>query len=180
MNYSEKSKAFLENLDVYIVSHGGVSTNYIHDLLAKHKYRVGDKSPPWNLLCHAPRPYSSIVKTLYIHGDYANAIVSQHKRNFLRMNMNKLRMEKQTGYSIEEFIRRYPNDPMGIKEQFNNFVDKPNVWVLRYPYTKDELLRVFESMDLRIDPETVDIKPRQTHVIPKHLKALCQVYENWQ
>lgn len=172
-------ESYLNTLDVYVVSHGGVSSNYINDLLARHGYRTGKHDELWNTLAHAIRPHSNNVKTLYIHGDYEQAIASQNYRNILGMNMNKIRNGTCKGNTMDEFISMYPDDPMGIKAQYYNFVGQPNVWTLKYPYTKEQLIRLFQSMKLKINPNTIKIKPRDTHIIPERIKTLCQVYENW-
>ena len=93
--------------------------------------------------------------------------------------MNKIRNGTHDGNTISEFMNMYPHDPMGIKAQYYNFVGQPNVWTLKYPYTKEDLIELFDDMGLDIDPESIHIKENSKHDTPTAIKSLCQVYENW-
>lgn len=173
---------YLNNLDVYIVSSGGVSSNYINFYLKGKGLRVGGHFDLWHFLCHSKKVYSNKVKTIYIYGDYENAIYSQYNRNILKLNMNKMHNSQNDLLEIDHFIRTYPNDPTGYAEQYNNFKNNKNTWMLKYPYTKVELTNTIRSMGF-VFP-TVDIKIKQrTTKTPKSknvdLDNIINIYKKY-
>jgi hypothetical protein len=152
--------AYLNSLDVYVVSPGGVSSNYVNDYLKKKGLRVGESNELWGEeLCHTKTPYTSKPKTLFIYGDWKNSLFSQHARSLSLTNINKI--HGTTEQPLDYFINTYPNDPYGLKEQYENFVNHPNTWVLKYPYSKEELQDVIRSMGYTFDTSDIEIHQRK-------------------
>jgi hypothetical protein len=160
-----KKIRFIESLDVYIVSPGGVSSNYINDYFRSKGLKVGSENDLWYDLCHIKRVYTNKVKTICLYGDFENAILSPHYRNFIKLNMNKIHETK--GKPISYFLEKYPKDPYGLKEQYRNFSKNANTWMLRYPYTKSDLEKIIREMGFRFDTSDIEIKSRREK---KHLK----------
>lgn len=62
------------------------------------------------------------------------------------------------------FIDKYPTDPYGLKEQYSNFSKNPNTWMLKYPYTKEELQKVIREMGFTFNTDDIEVKERSTNV----------------
>lgn len=162
----ERSKIIehIENLDLYIVSHGGVSSNYLVDYLELHNLNVKNN----NLIgyqnsCHLPYKVVEDIPTLYIYGDVKNSIISQYRRNFLHVNATKIHLERD--YDHEElsfFLKKFPKDPIGIKKQYENFKNTRNTHMLRYPFTKEELKKALRDFNINLNLDDFIIKKRKT------------------
>jgi len=165
--YTDLSKddiiKYLESLDVYVVSSGGLSSNYINDYFKKKGLKVGEHGGLWGReLCHTKTVYTDKTKTLCIYGDWKNALHSQQKRGLSEGNINKIHGTK--GQSLKYFIDKYPTDPYGLKEQYSNFSKNPNTWMLKYPYTKEELQKVIREMGFTFNTDDIEVKERSTNV----------------
>jgi hypothetical protein len=58
---------YLEKLDIYIVSHGGVASNALQKYLYVNKIKTNtDKDRCNDTLCHSSIKYTDNVKTLYV------------------------------------------------------------------------------------------------------------------
>ncbi len=165
---------YLESLDVYVVSSGGLSSNYINNYFKKKGLKVGEHSSLWGReLCHTKTVYTDKPKTLCVYGDWKNALYSQQKRGLSEMNINKIHGTK--GRSLKYFIDKYPTDPYGLKEQYNNFSKNPNTWMLRYPYTKQELQKVIREMGFTFNTDDIEVKERSTNIV-NDFDTIVQIY----
>lgn len=171
-----KYKNYLDTLDVYVVSSGGVSSNYINNLLKRNGLTVGSSSDLWGAgLCHTKHVFTKDTKTIYIYGDLENAIYSQLRRNIHVLNMNKIHFGMNKNKGIQYFIQTFPTDPYGIAEQYKNFSHNANTWCLQYPYSKEDLVRVFTEMNIDIPPEQITVKNRTTRTSQKHNKTINDI-----
>ena len=55
------------------------------------------------------------------------------------------------------------NDPFLYKYQYENFKNSENTYLLKYPYTKKDLLKCFKYFDINISEDKIEIKNRETH-----------------
>lgn len=173
---------YLESLDIYVVSTGGLSSNYINNYFKRKGLKVGKKNDLWGReLCHTKNIYTDKSKTLYIYGDWENALHSQKKRDLLETNINKI--HGTNGKSLKYFIEKYPTDPYGLKEQYKNFSKNPNTWILKYPYTKEELQKIIREMGFTFNTDDIQIKPRTTNVnnanVNNDFDKLIEIYHKY-
>jgi hypothetical protein len=108
----------LKNKTVNIISHGGVGTNY---LMRSFNSRI--VQPPHSYH-HMTYPLTKIP-TLYLYGDFQNAIQSQMNRKILNYNSKIINTTNIKGIDI-------PNDPLGYKLQIYNMCDLSNVVLVNY------------------------------------------------
>ena len=164
---------YLNNLDVWIVSHGGCGSNYIVDLFEENNIYVRDGR--YGELCHrAYIPKGVNTKILYIYGDIINSMCSQSRRRNLETNINKLKFNTSN---------KDVNDPYNYLYQYNNFnkVKNNKIVKLKYPYTKEDILNVASKLDININPESIEIKPRTKKYempYPKLISDVLKYYEN--
>ena len=152
---------YIQSLDLHILSHGGVSSNYIADYLTNNGIIVQSNIILHQNTCHYPYKLVPDIKTLYIYGDIYNAIISQYNRNLLHVNATKIHeMRDYDHKSLEYFIIKYPDDPIGIKKQLNNLKNTKNTAFLEYPYNIDTLNRAFTELNINIDFKDFIIKAR--------------------
>ena len=200
----------LEKIDLYIVSHGGVGSNYIVEYLKKKnniKTIHNDNYVFYGITCHFPYLLSDKKKTIYIYGDILNSIVSQYHRHLIYVNAYKMNilselsdntnitmdefLTNQEKYTLEYFLNKYPDDPIGIKNQWKNFKEKinnENLALLKYPYTKYDLQHVLNKFEFNLDISDFEIIQRTSNVIniedykevDIHLYNILKIYENFE
>jgi len=160
------------SLDVLIVSHGGVGSNFIANHLENHGIKIRGprkrQDSIYTQTCHiAIKPEKITVPFLYIYGDIVNSMCSQEARGLLRGNIEKL--SQHHGNKDEE-------DPYNYLYQYNNFKDCVK---LRYPFKIEEIKECFEKLKLNIPlPE---IKERTIHHQRPYTKLVqkgVDCYEN--
>lgn len=155
----KKIKEWINNFDIWIVSCGGVGSNYIGDLLYKNGINVNCRKTPLaghGQICHLNHKVIPDKKCIYVYGDYEWAIKSQERRKLLNTNIQKLR---------QYYSGDIPDDdPFLYKYQYENFKNTENTYLLKYPYTKQDLLYCFAFFDILkdIDKESIKIKKRTT------------------
>ncbi len=161
---------YVKTLDLRIVSHGGVGSNYLVDYLtSKGLYVKGDQFRYFET-CHSP--YVVDVPTIFIYGDYVNAICSMYQRGCLNVNATKMHLDRDCDYpDLYWFLDNYPDDPIGIKSMKYEYLYKAN-WI-RYPYTKERIERMLKSCGFNIDCSDMVIKKRKSN-----LDKILKVYEN--
>jgi len=158
------------NLDLLIVSHGGVGSNFIADHLEKHGVKIrgknGRKSEIYRKTCHMPvKPKELEAPVLYIYGDIVNSMCSQYSRKLLRTNINKL---KHKNIKNEE-------DPYNYLLQYENFKDCVKV---RYPFKTEELKEAFEKLNLNVPvPEIKERSVIHQRPYPKIVQIGVNAYE---
>ena len=177
---------YIDSLDVYILSPGGVGSNHITDFLLSHNFNVRSDLLKCQDTCHYPSKLIPQKKTIYLYGDVKNAITSQYKRELLRYNTTKLQLKRDyTHETLEYFIETFPNDPLGIKKQYNNLKNTSNTAMVQYPYTVESMKEAFNKLDIDVDMGDFIVKDRVNYNITeeyykKHrvLKQLLDIYDD--
>ena len=146
----------INKLDIYIVSCGGVGSNYICDLLYDNGINVNCRRLTGHgCICHLSEKMVPLKNCIYIYGDYEYAIKSQERRNLLSTNLEKIQGKiKKENISLD--------DPFLYKYQYENFNNSENTYMLRYPYSKEDLITCFKYFKLNIDENKIEIKRRET------------------
>lgn len=172
-----KYRDYINSLDVYINSHGGVASNYLADFLYSYGINVNCEDGNLNMYrrtCHLSECISDKTPTIHIYGDYANSIISMYKRGYLEINAFKIHyalsqefaLESFTGnnsqFSLDHFLNKYPNDPIGIKKMKDNFSGLKNVFFLKYPYSLIDLQSAFHYLNINVDFNNFKIKQRSS------------------
>ena len=177
---------YINNLDVYILSPGGVGSNHITDFLLSHNFNVRPDLLKCQDTCHYPYKLIPDKKTIYLYGDVKNAVTSQYKRELLHYNATKLQLKRDYDHKpLEYFIETFPDDPLGIRKQYNNIKNTPNTAMVQYPYTADSMKEAFDKLDITVDMSEFIVKERMNYNITdeyyvKHpvLKQLLDIYED--
>ena len=152
-----KIKKYINLYDIWIVSCGGVGSNYVADLLYDNKINVNcRRTTGHGVITHLSDKFVPDKKCIYIYGDYEWAIKSQERRKLLKTNKSKLRRFYPNNLNIPD------DDPLLYKYQYNNFKNSNNTYMLKYPYTKEDLINCFKFFDLNIDENKIEIKKRVT------------------
>jgi len=155
----------LATMDINIVSHGGVSSNYLVAYLQNKGLRV--ISHIYEYVCHYPTKLLPFQKCIYLYGDIPSAILSMHRRNYLVVNMNKIRWGITDHVDRREhFLKMYPDDPVGIKAQINHFRNTKNTVMLQYPYTVEQLQQAMDTLNIHVDLSEFKIQKRKNEYRP--------------
>ena len=144
----------LKNLDLWVVSCGGVGSNYICDLLYDNGIKVNCRRVSGHgSICHVCTKIAPLKKCIYIYGDYEYAIKSQERRGILQINLEKIK----TNYKQEIPL----DDPFLYKYQYENFKNTEDTYLLKYPYSKEDLVKCFKYFNIDIENK-IEIKNRET------------------
>ena len=185
---SEKDKIeYINSLDLYILSHGGVGSNYLIDYLQERGLAVKTNIKLYQNTCHYSYKLVPDKKTIYIYGNIIESIISQYKRGYLHVNATKIHKSRDYNHeNLEYFIKNYPDDPIGIKKQINSLKNSKNTVFIEYPYDKDNLENAFKILNLKIDLKNFNIKNRNTilkiedlHNYDNILQNIIKVYINY-
>lgn len=161
----------LNNLDLLIVSHGGVGSNFIADHLEEHGVKIrgknGRRSELYRETCHmAQKPKGLTTPILYIYGDIVNSMCSQHSRKLLSTNINKLKIDHNNSDK---------KDPYNYLYQYENFKDCVKI---RYPFKQDELKECFKKLKLNVPlPEIKERSVIHQRPYPKIVQIGVDAYE---
>ena len=125
---------YLEQNSTVLISHGGVGSEYLTELL-KIKYpSINIKRNPFNNTTHSftnafvHYPYPPItnkIKTcVYLYGDIYNSILSQIERH--PVNSSKLCNDMSYHHisNIKQLIKINSKDPFNIYKQIDNFMNQ--------------------------------------------------------
>tara|TARA_R110000764_G_scaffold32106_1_gene72979 strand:- start:348 stop:860 length:513 start_codon:yes stop_codon:yes gene_type:complete len=158
-------KNCIEKLDILVVSCGGVGSNYICDLLYDNDINVNCRRVNGHgIVCHLCKKIIPLKKCIYIYGDYEYAIKSQERRKILQINLCKIK---------KNYKGEIPSDdPFLYKYQYENFKSSENTYLLKYPYSKEDLINCFKFFNIQIDENKIEIKERETN------KDFISKYEN--
>lgn len=172
-----KYKNYINSLDIYINSHGGVATNYLSEFLYSCGVNVNWKQnnlKMYQQTAHLSECLDDKTPTIHIYGDYANAIISMHRRNYLNINAFKIHYSlsqdfalesfrgKNNRFSLNHFLDKYPDDPIGFKKMKTNFSGLDNVFFLKYPYSLVDLQSAFNFLNINIGLDNFKIKQRSS------------------
>ena len=163
----KKLKEFINLFDIWVVSSGGVGSNYICDFLYDNNIKTHCRRVSCHgCICHLNKKLIPDKNCIYIYGDYEYAIKSQERRNLLKIKLKKLKR------LYEDKIPE--NDPFLYKYQLENFKNTKNTYLLKYPYSKEDLIKCFNYFNLseKIDYNKIQIKNRETN------KDFKSKYEN--
>jgi len=177
---------YIDSLDVYILSPGGVGSNYITDFLLSQNFNVRPDLIKCQDTCHYPYKMLPHKKTIYLYGDVKNAVTSQYKRELLHYNATKLQLKRDYDHeTLGYFIKTFPDDPLGIKKQYDNLKNTPNTAMVQYPYTVDSMKEAFDKLYLKVDMSDFIVKDRMNYNITEEyynknpiLKQLLNIYED--
>ncbi len=134
---------------IWLVSHGGVGSEYLTKLLNIEYPNIKIKSRPFKgCVVHFPYPVKTGPKLcIYLYGDIYNSIISQTPRHY--DNSKKLHNNENYSefHSIDDILKHSSSDPFGITKQIKNFmsveVDYPII-LLKYPLKKHSI-RILEK-----------------------------------
>ncbi len=170
-----KIKKYINKLDIWIVSCGGVGSNYICDLLHNNEINVNCRGTSGHgKICHLCTKIVPDKKCIYIYGDYEFAIKSQERRKLLKTNIQKLRELYPKNLNIPD------DDPLLYKYQYDNFKNSNNTYMLKYPYTKEDIIKCLNFFNLNIDENKIQIKKRQTDDNFKtEYQDIIDIYNNY-
>ena len=172
-----------EDLDIWVVSHGGVASNAICDYLEE----IGLRTRPENygLICHKQHPGTPVkVPILVLYGDYEAAIKSMARRTYLSAIATKLRF----GLDIPELpLRRligsFPEDPLGIIGFLNSFKNAKedgldDIEFLQYPFTNQDAEAALARLGLDVNMNTFVLRERKIDPRPlsKNVMELLEKY----
>lgn len=159
-----QKKSYIKSLDLYILSHGGVGSNYLISYLQNKKLSVMTNIILYQNTCHYSYKLVPDKKTIYLYGDIINSIISQYKRNVLHINATKIHELRDYNHeNLVYFLKKYPDDPIGIKKQYYSLINSKNTISIKYPYDKDELKKAFKILNLKVELlNDIKIKNRKT------------------
>jgi hypothetical protein len=155
-----------DQMDVWIVSHGGVASNAICDYLQEQGLRTRPEN--YHLICHKQHPGVPLgIPIVVVYGDYESAIRSMHRRGFLEANATKLRFGMNLPeVNLKRLLSNYPEDPLGIKQFLSSFKeakdsDLDSIQFLKYPYDINAAKVVFDNLGLPVDLSTFELRDRK-------------------
>lgn len=172
---------YINNLDVWVVSHGGCGSNYIVDLLEENNYKVRDKpryeSNAYGRYCHLSFIPEGVdfqkIKILYIYGDIVNSMCSQESRGLLRQNVDCLQYESSNSSYL------WTDDPFNYLNQYDNF-NNDNVVKLKYPFTHSGMVEAFEKLNITITTNIEAKERTKTYAAPypSRIKEVIDKYKD--
>ena len=172
-----------EDLDIWVVSHGGVASNVICNYLEERGLRTRPEN--YGLICHKQHPGTPVkVPILVLYGDYEAAIRSMARRTYLSAIATKLRF----GLDIPELpLRRligsFPEDPLGIIGFLNSFKNAKedgldDIEFLQYPFTNQDTEAALARLGLDVNMNTFVLRERKIDSRPlsKNVMELLEKY----
>ena len=175
-----------EEMDLWVVSHGGVASNAICDFLETKQIRT--RPDNYGLICHKKHPLTSVnLPILVIFGDFESAIRSMDRRSFLTANATKMRYGMDLPeVSMNRLIETKRDDPLGIAEFLESFehaskTGLDRVEFLRYPYTNAQAQECLSRLGFDVDFEGFALRGRKRKfgLVSKEVKQLLEVYEDY-
>ena len=114
-------KKYIETLDIYLVSHDGVGSEYLRKILKNNGLKVEVNKYLTNQTAHCSQQFTTRTPTIVIYGDYYNAINSMYRRDCLVTNANKIILHNDCNHQpLSYFKKHHPQDPIGLKLFTNN------------------------------------------------------------
>tara|TARA_B100001971_G_scaffold178386_1_gene173270 strand:- start:1596 stop:2342 length:747 start_codon:yes stop_codon:yes gene_type:complete len=168
------SKVRAKDLDIWIVSHGGVASNAICDYLEKTGLRTRPEN--YGLICHKQHPGAPLnIPILVLYGDYDAAIKSMARRKYLSANATKMRFGLDIPeLSLRRLISSFPEDPLGIIGFLNSFkIAKEDglddIEFLRYPFTNQDAKAALARLGLDVSMDAFVLRKRKIN--PKAMSS---------
>ena len=172
-----------EDLDIWVVSHGGVASNVICNYLETRGLRTRPEN--YGLICHKQHPGTPVkVPILVLYGDYEAAIRSMARRTYLSAIATKLRF----GLDIPELpLRRligsFPEDPLGIIGFLNSFKNAKedgldDIQFLQYPFTNQDAEAALARLGFDVSISAFILRERKIDPRPlsKNVMVLLEKY----
>jgi len=150
------------DIDIWVVSHGGVASNAICDHLESQGIRC--RPANYGLICHKQHPGGKLgIPILVIHGDYLDAIKSMDRRKYLTANASKMLLGIDAPeIPLKRFLNSYPEDPIGFKVFLESFKDSEDeVYFLEYPYSNEQASIAFKELGLNVDLSNFALRERK-------------------
>ncbi len=152
----EAFQQYLGSLDLWVVSHGGVGSNALHNYFEQNTnitIRVKTRDDLHGGTCHLANPdiVSQIrddnVPTLVIFGDILSSMASQSRRSILTMNTAKMRCGDATmKQSLKWNLEAFPEDPAAFIMMQRTYQRLDNVVIIKAPYTNAAIVRALEIL----------------------------------
>ncbi len=169
---------YLNTLDVWVVSSGGVGSNYIADFLQDNHYVVntrrnanmGKASFCHGRVTHLCDKILKDKKCVYVVGDWGMAIRSQERRGLLNTNIKR----------VKAFHKGVipKDDPYLYVKQYNEFKNAPNTCVIKYPFNIEQVKQALSSINLNCNYKSFKIKKRTTTSSDKtKLNKIIDIYD---
>lgn len=124
-----KARKLLQTEKFWMVSTGGVASNYIYKLLGQPM-----NLKTYQLICHYPHPIitgNSKLKALFLFDDIYHAVISQFNRNFQVANIRKISNRNYNSVYVSNLnLKNYSNlgrDLMEVEKQFDSWTNPKNV-----------------------------------------------------
>lgn len=151
---------YVNRVDLWIVSHGGVGSNALIKYLEANT-TIGTSSTGWYAnICHlAVRDMITEIRDpnlpiIVIVGDIWGSMVSQERRGFYAWNVGKMRFGVPSfdkdipgcHEPLEWHLKNFPDDPAAIKMMLRAYQGLPNVVFLKAPYTKKGIIQALELL----------------------------------
>ncbi|MDP6870170.1 MAG: hypothetical protein QGI21_05305 [Candidatus Poseidoniaceae archaeon] len=180
------SNLVVEEMDLWVVSHGGVASNAICDFLESKQIRT--RPDNYGLICHKKHPGTAVnLPILVIFGDFESAIRSMDRRGFLTANATKMRYGMDLPeVTMSRLIETNPQDPLGIADFLESFryaskTELDKVAFLRYPYTNDQAQQCLSELGFDIELEGFALRGRKRKfgLVSKEVKLLLEIYEDY-
>ena len=172
-----------EDLDIWVVSHGGVASNVICNYLEERGLRTRPEN--YGLICHKQHPGTPVkVPILVLYGDYEAAIRSMARRTYLSANATKMRFGLDIPeLSLRRLIGSFPEDPLGIIGFLNSFKNAKedgldDIEFLRYPFTNQDTEAALARLGLDVNMNTFVLRERKIDSRPlsKNVMELLEKY----
>ena len=187
----EQLAMYINDLDLYVVSSGGVGGHALVDYLDARDVRVRPNAVLYHKTCHLGN--ERIVRainnrtdlstpTLVIVGDIWQSLASQHRRHALQRNIGKLRFgNAKCEWTYAKYLDDDPSDPVGIKTMLRTYHSYVNATFLRAPFTLESLKHALRLLNL--DEHLVDgfkLRERTYPVERNSINELRQLYEPYE
>eukprot|EP00747_Dinoflagellata_sp_TGD_P209787 gnl/TRDRNA2_/TRDRNA2_83159_c0_seq1.p1 gnl/TRDRNA2_/TRDRNA2_83159_c0~~gnl/TRDRNA2_/TRDRNA2_83159_c0_seq1.p1 ORF type:complete len:284 (-),score=11.05 gnl/TRDRNA2_/TRDRNA2_83159_c0_seq1:55-822(-) len=175
--------AYVDNLDLWLLSNGGVGSNYLLEFLKQSSnLTVKTNRSLYVETCHTPLLLRSKPRsTLVIWGDWANSIHALWSKGMLLMNARKMHFgrDRDCDKSLETLMQMCANDPFGIFGFLAAHLETDAVF-LRYPWTEASLKKAFDQLGLtaRVDWGKLKVRRRRPHTdkLPGDVKDAVLAY----
>lgn len=142
---------FLRNEKIWMVSIGGVASNYLYSLIGEPM-----ASRAYQLLCHYPRPLvtgNTKLKAIFLFDDIYHAIISQFTRGFQIPNIKKISNRNYNQNFVNMGLHEYANiglDLFEVEAQFDAWTNpKPGEFDFEICCIKTSAIQ--ENLDALLD-----------------------------
>jgi len=181
---------YIDSLDLWIVSHGGVAANALVSHIQTTTNITVQSGGLDDLSFHeqarfSPSPLSRSTPTLLIIGDFTGAIRTMQRQSLLTINTEKITFgtTNKCGLTLPEIVS-LGIDPIGIKKQLKFFIQHGpagKTVVLQYPFTMKSLTGALNALGLSApDMQPFTMRPRApTQLVQKEWEMIGKVTQRY-